>query len=238
MILDFLKYLLLKNSEDKKLFSAIKNLSGVYPGNLAVYKLAFSHKSVAKEISRGVKLSNERLEYLGDAVLGAVVADLLFKRFPYRDEGFLTEMRSKIVSRENLKTLAMKIGIDKMVQKDIGPGLYRSMYGDAFEALIGAIYLDKGYKIAQKFILDRIIRIHLDLNEMEATESNFKSKVLNWGQKEKRNVVFETIEENSTTRLIKVRLLIDDKEIATGQDFSKKKAEQIAAESACEQLGI
>src|SRR6185436_2195902 len=225
-------------SKDKNFFSAIKNLTGVSPYNLSLYKLAFSHKSVAKETGKGIKLSNERLEFLGDAVLGSVVAELLFKRFPYRDEGFLTEMRSKIVSRENLKSLAMKIGIDKMVQKDVSTVGFRSMYGDAFEALIGAIYLDKGYKAAQKFILDRIISIHLDLNEMEATELNFKSKVLNWGQKEKHNVVFETVEENSTTRLIKVRLLIDEKEIATGQDFSKKKAEQIAAEAACEQLGI
>jgi len=225
-------------SKDKNFFSAIKNLTGVSPYNLSLYKLAFSHKSVAKETGKGIKLSNERLEFLGDAVLGSVVAELLFKRFPYRDEGFLTEMRSKIVSRENLKSLAMKIGIDKMVQKDVSTVGFRSMYGDAFEALIGAIYLDKGYKAAQKFILDRIISIHLDLNEMEATELNFKSKVLNWGQKEKHNVVFETVEENSTTRLIKVRLLIDEKEIATGQDFSKKKAEQIAAEAACDQLGI
>ena len=237
MILNFFKYFI-RSSEEKNLISSLKNLTGFYPGNLSVYKLAFSHKSVAKETSKGIKLSNERLEFLGDAVLGSVVAELLFKRFPYRDEGFLTEMRSKIVSRENLKTLAMKIGIDKMVQKDVSGIGFRSMYGDAFEALIGAIYLDKGYKTAQKFILERIIRIHLDLNEMEATEMNFKSKVLNWGQKEKHNVVFETLEENSTTRLIKVRLLIDEKEVATGQDFSKKKAEQIAAEAACEQLGI
>jgi ribonuclease-3 len=235
MPLNTIRYLF---SKDKIFFSSIKNLTGVCPGNLSLYKLAFSHKSVAKETGKGIKLSNERLEFLGDAVLGSVVAELLFKRFPYRDEGFLTEMRSKIVSRENLKSLAMKIGIDKMVQKDVSTVGFRSMYGDAFEALIGAIYLDKGYKTAQKFILDRIISIHLDLNEMEATELNFKSKVLNWGQKEKHNVVFETLEENSTTRLIKVRLLIDEKEIATGQDFSKKKAEQIAAESACEQLGI
>ncbi|HKR03532.1 MAG TPA: ribonuclease III [Bacteroidia bacterium] len=237
MILNFFKYFI-RSSEEKNLISSLKNLTGFYPGNLSVYKLAFSHKSVAKETNKGIKLSNERLEFLGDAVLGSVVAELLFKRFPYRDEGFLTEMRSKIVSRENLKTLAMKIGIDKMVQKDVSGIGFRSMYGDAFEALIGAIYLDKGYKTAQKFILERIIRIHLDLNEMEATEMNFKSKVLNWGQKEKHNVVFETLEENSTTRLIKVRLLIDEKEVATGQDFSKKKAEQIAAEAACEQLGI
>lgn len=225
-------------STDKIFFSSIKNLTGVCPKNLSLYKLAFSHKSVAKETGKGIKLSNERLEFLGDAVLGSVVAELLFKRFPYRDEGFLTEMRSKIVSRENLKSLAMKIGIDKMVQKDVSTVGFRSMYGDAFEALIGAIYLDKGYKTAQKFILDRIISIHLDLNEMESTELNFKSKVLNWGQKEKHNVVFETIEENAATRLIKVRLLIDEKEISIGQDFSKKKAEQIAAEAACDQLGI
>ncbi|MEP7171822.1 MAG: ribonuclease III, partial [Bacteroidota bacterium] len=235
MPLKLIRYLF---SKDKKLFSSIKNLTGFCPGNLSLYKLAFSHKSIAKETNKGIKLSNERLEFLGDAVLGSVVAELLFKRFPYRDEGFLTEMRSKIVSRENLKALAMKIGIDKMVQKDAATVGFRSMYGDAFEALIGAIYLDKGYKTAQKFILDRIIRVHLDLNEMEATEMNFKSKVLNWGQKEKHNVVFETLEENNATRLIKVRLMIDEKEIATGQDFSKKKAEQIAAEIGCDQLGI
>jgi ribonuclease-3 len=233
-----LRYIRSQFSKDKILVSAIKNLTGFYPVNLSLYKLAFSHKSVAKETSKGIKLSNERLEFLGDAVLGSVVAELLFKRFPYRDEGFLTEMRSKIVSRENLKQLAMKMGIDKMVQKDVATVGFRSMYGDAFEALIGAIYLDKGYKTVQKFILNRIISIHLDLNHLEATENNFKSKVLNWGQKEKHNVVFETVEENSNTRLIKVRLIIDDKEIATGLDFSKKKAEQIAAEMACALLGI
>lgn len=225
-------------SNDKMLISSIRNLTGFSPRNLSVYKLAFCHKSIAKETGRGIKLSNERLEYLGDAVLGAVVADMLFKRFPYRDEGFLTEMRSKIVSRENLKSVAMKMGIDKLVQKDAGFGTFRSMYGDAFEAFLGAIYLDKGYKAAQKFILERIISLHVDLNQLEATENNFKSKILNWAQKEKRNVVFEMIEENATTRLIKVRLLIDDKEISTGQDFSKKKAEQIAAEAACTQLAI
>jgi ribonuclease-3 len=226
-------------SKDKKFISCIRNLTGFYPGNLAVYKLAFLHKSLSKETVRGIKLSNERLEYLGDAILGAIVADLLFKRFPYRDEGFLTEMRSKIVSRENLKNLAVKTGVDKMVQNVVpGPGTYRSMYGDAFEAFIGAIYIDKGYRVAQKFVLDRIISIHVDLNELEATENNFKSKILNWAQKEKHNAAFETIEENQHTRLIKVRLVIDEKEIATGQDFSKKKAEQIAAEAACSQLGI
>ena len=223
---------------DRELVRQLRNLTGFYPGNLALYKLAFSHRSLARETSNGIRLSNERLEYLGDAVLGAIIADLLFKRFPYRDEGFLTEMRAKIVSRENLKQVAIKIGINEMLQTDATPGTYRSMYGDAFEALIGAIYLDKGYEYAKKYILDNIVRHHIDLEEIEQTENNWKSRILNWGQKEKHSVVFEVVEEDTRSRLIYVRLVVDDKEISTGKDYVKKKAEQIAAEIACKQLGI
>ncbi len=226
------------DSQEKRLIHSLRNLLGFYPRNIAVYELAFSHRSMAKETAQGISLSNERLEFLGDAVLGAVVADMLFKRFPYRDEGFLTEMRSRIVSRENLKLLAIKIGINEFLQTDAGPGTYRSMYGDAFEALIGAIYLDRGYGQAQKFILQRIIRHHVDLNEIEQTENNFKSRILNWGQKEKHTVVFEVVEEDAKSRLIKIRLLVDQQEVATGTDFVKKKAEQIAAEAACKVLNL
>ena len=161
------------DAQEKSLIRALRNLLGFYPSNLSVYKLAFSHRSLALETVHGIRLSNERLEYLGDAVLGAVVADLLFKRFPTRDEGFLTEMRSRIVSRENLKQVAVKIGIDQLLQRDAVPGSYRSMYGDAFEALIGAIYLDKGYKTTHSFIVDRIVKHHVDLHEIEQTENNF-----------------------------------------------------------------
>jgi ribonuclease-3 len=224
--------------EDRTLIIKIRNLIGFYPGNLAVYKLAFSHRSLALETHHGIRLSNERLEFLGDAVLGAVIADLLFKRFPYRDEGFLTEMRAKIVSRENLKQIAIKIGINELLQTDTTPGTYRSMYGDAFEALIGAIYLDKGYDKTRRYILERIVRHHIDLHEMELTENNWKSRILNWGQKEKHSVVFEVVEEDTRSRLISVRLMVDDKEISSGKDFVKKKAEQIAAEIACKQLGL
>ncbi|MFM7016301.1 MAG: ribonuclease III [Bacteroidota bacterium] len=226
------------DKQEKNLIRALRNLLGFYPSNIAVYQLAFSHRSILRETDNGVPLSNERLEYLGDAVLGAVVADMLFKKFPYRDEGFLTEMRSRIVSRENLKNLAVKIGVDELLQKEAMPGTYRSMYGDAFEALIGAIYLDKGYAKTQKFILERIIRIHVDLHEIEQTEKNFKSLILNWGQREKHTVIFETVEEEQKDRLIKVRLLVDDKEAAIGVDFVKKKAEQIAAQAACAELGL
>lgn len=224
--------------EDRELERKLRNLTGFYPGNLAVYKLAFSHKSLALETHNGLRLSNERLEYLGDAVLGAIIADLLFKRFPYRDEGFLTEMRAKIVSRENLKVIAVKIGINELLQADAVPGTFRSMYGDAFEALVGAIYLDKGYDVTKRFILERIVRHHIDLHEIELTENNWKSRILNWGQKEKHSVVFEVVEEDSRSRLIYVRLLIDEKEVSTGKDYVKKKAEQLAAEIACRQLGL
>ena len=217
---------------------SLKNILGFYPGNLAVYRLAFSHRSASPASVNGVQLTNERLEYLGDAILGAIVADMLFRRFPFRDEGFLTEMRSRIVSREHLKNLALKIGIDKYIKTNSGPGMYRSMYGDAFEALIGAIFLDKGYKKAEKFVVDRIFSIHIDLNEIEKSDTNFKSRIINWAQREKKNLVFETLEEGTSSRLIKVRLMIDGTEFATGTDFVKKKAEQIAARIACEQLDI
>jgi ribonuclease-3 len=147
-------------------------------------------------------------------------------------------MRSRIVSRENLKQLAIKIGIDELLQKDTGPGAYRSMYGDAFEAFIGAIYLDKGYSVTQNYILQRIVRPHIDLSEIESTEKNFKSVILNWGQKEKHSVVFDTISEDAKTRLITIRLSIDGQERAVTSDYVKKKAEQVAAEKVCKELGL
>ena len=228
-----------KADENEKLFiRSLRYLLGFYPGNLSLYKLAFSHRSLALETVGGNRLSNERLEYLGDAILGAVVADLLFKKYPFKDEGFLTEMRSRLVSRENLKILAMKIGIDEMLKNNAGPGSYRSMYGDAFEAYIGAIYLDQGYKTTQQYILTKIIRPHVDLEEVESTEKNFKSMILNWGQKEKHIVQFDTVDEDAKSRLITIRLTIDGEEKATAQDFVKKKAEQIAAEKVCKELGL
>lgn len=219
----------------------MKNLLGFYPNNLSVYKLAFSHRSSAEEHPSGLKLSNERLEYLGDAVLGAVVAEMLFKKFPFKEEGFLTEMRSKIVNRENLNKLALKLGIDHYMNGSIDPAAKnRSVYGDAFEALIGAVYIDKGYEVARKLILHRFIKHHIDVEELELLEKNFKSKLINWGQRERKNVVFEFLEEvdNGGKRLLRVRVLVDGVELSRGEDYSKKRAEQIAAERACEILSV
>lgn len=223
------------------MYVALSNLLGFYPNNISVYKLAFSHRSSAEEHPSGIKLSNERLEYLGDAVLGAVVAELLFKKFPYKEEGFLTEMRSKIVNREHLNKLALKLGIDHFMNGSIDPAAKnRSAYGDAFEALLGAVYIDKGYPTVRKLVLERIIKHHVDLEELEELDSNFKSKLINWGQRERKKVEFELLEEidNGGKRLLRVRVLVDGEEMARGEDFSKKRAEQIAASKACVALHV
>ncbi|MEO8146127.1 MAG: ribonuclease III [Bacteroidia bacterium] len=215
----------------------MRNLLGFYPRNIVVYKLAFSHRSAAKETAQGYRLSNERLEYLGDAVLGTVVADLLFKKFPYRDEGFLTEMRSRIVSRESLKQIAFKMGIDKMVQ-NAETFNSRSMYGDALEALIGAVYIDRGYSKAQKFILQRIIYIHVDLEERELNDTNYKSRLINHAQKEKHELAFDLVEENQYTKQFTIRVMFNGEELSRAIDYSKKRAEQNAAAAACKKLGL
>ena len=132
--------------------------TGIRPANLSVYQLAISHSSVARETAKGIKESNERLEYLGDAVLGTVVAEFLFKKFPYKDEGFLTDIRSRIVNRESLNNLARKIGISNIVEYDVNRKnslSHKSLYGDTLEALIGAVYLDKGFNVSKRFILTR-----------------------------------------------------------------------------------
>jgi len=228
-------------SKDKDFLHAIRNIIGFTPRNLALYHLAFKHKASAEEAKNGAKKSNERLEYLGDAILGAVVADLLFKRFPYREEGFLTEMRSRIVSRDHLNKLAFKIGLNELIQTTTENIIKnKSLYGDAFEALIGAIYLDKGYNVAQRFIINRIINNHVDIDALESSESNFKSKLIEWAQKEKKSITFELVgeEPTGTGKLLRIKAVVNGVQMGEGMDYSKKKAEQIAAEQACKTLNI
>jgi ribonuclease-3 len=237
----FFTWLKICLSEDKEFCFSLKNLLGFYPKNISVYKLAFCHRSSAEEHPSGMKMSNERLEYLGDAILGAVVAEMLFKKFPFREEGFLTEMRSKIVNREHLNRLALKLGINHYMNGTIDPVTKtRSIYGDAFEALIGAVYIDHGYSRTRKVILERFIRHHVDLEEIEFQDHNFKSKLINWAQRERKKAEFELLEEvdNGGKRLLRVRVLIDGSEHGRGEDYSKKRAEQLAAQKACEELGL
>jgi ribonuclease III len=216
---------------------AINNIFGFRPKNVALYKLAFRHKSMATQVSNGFKHSNERLEFLGDAVLGSVIADFLFKKFPYKGEGFLTEIRSRIVSRHSLNSLSRKLGIDKLVQTNRDSHILgSSVLGDAFEAFIGAIYLDKGYRFTYNIIVQKIIQTHLDLDELVSKEVNFKSKLIEWAQKERKIAEFELaeeVEDSKKLRMYVVNILIDKEIISTGKDYSIKKAEQNAAELAC-----
>ncbi len=227
-------------SSDKDLIFAMKNIFGFFPGNLTLYKLAFLHRSLAAE-QNGHKLSNERLEFLGDAVLSSIVAEYMFKKFPYKEEGFLTEMRSKMVSREALNKLSFKLGLDGFIQSNHDARNYfRSMGGDAFEAIIGAIYLDKGYNFTKRIVINRIINVHFDVDELEKLENNFKSKLIEWAQKERKEVKFNVVSENGTSgkKQYVVEITVDEVACATGCDFSIKGAEKIAAEKACNLLHV
>lgn len=230
----FLKAIL---SSDRKLYFKLRNIFGFYPGNISLYQLAFRHKSLAKKQNSGIRISNERLEFLGDAILDAIIADYLFKLFPYKDEGFLTQMKSKIVSRTQLNKLSAKLGIDNLIlcSQECGPN-HKSMKGDAFEAFIGALYLDKGFRFTRRIIIDRIIRLHINMDELLSTDLNYKSKLLEWVQREKKILEFRVVQEvgSGYNKQYIVESLIDQNVYGNGQDFSIKAAEQRAAERALE----
>jgi ribonuclease-3 len=233
------KPLKIYTSPDKELYIAIKNIFGFYPDNISLFKLAFRHRSAAQEIFNGVRISNERLEYLGDAVLSLVVADYLYMMFPFKDEGFLTQMRSKIVSRAQLNDLSKRLGLDRLIQtSQIGLAQFRSIPGDTFEAFIGAMYLDRGYKFTKKVITNRIIQYHLDIDKLEGMDVNPKSTLLEWTQKMKKILDFRVIEEVGTGphKQYIVGVFIDEIPFGKGQDHSIKGAEQLAAEKACNRI--
>ena len=227
-----------KDPSDKELFQYIHNTFGFYPKNLALYRVAFTHKSVAVETVGSYHVSNERMEYLGDAVLGTAVADFLFHTYPTQPEGFLTEMRSRIVSRVSLNKLSQKLGFEDYIRHapDSGQG-FKSIGGNAFEALMGAIYLDRGYDFTKSVIIDRIIKVHIDLDEVQQS-NNFKSKLLEWSQKHKKKLEFKLLEEVGTgnKKMYHVQIVIDDKAYADALDRSIRGAEQLAAEKTCQVL--
>ena len=237
-MLDFFRY---HNKAEKDLAKYINNVFGFYPHNISLYQLAFTHKSLGTKKLNGITISNERLEYLGDAVLSSIVAEYLFKKFPTKQEGFLTEMRSKIVSRASLNKLSMKLGFDKMVmyaKSHDKHSQFRSIGGNAFEAFTGALFLDRGYNFTYKIIVDHIILIHLDLDNIEKNEVNFKSKLLEWSQKAKHNVEFKHIgtKGDGFDKLYIIQVVIDDKAYGQAVDFSIKGAEQLAAEKTWHQM--
>jgi ribonuclease-3 len=228
------------SNPDKILSEKIFLLTGVKPKNISLYHQAFRHSSVATEIKDGIKNSNERLEYLGDAALGTIVAEFLFKTYPFKGEGFLTQMRSRIVNRSRLNQLAIKIGLNELISFEVSGNRVGSIYGDAFEALIGAILLDRGYEVAREFVLHRILKTHLDIAEIERTETDYKSKLLNWGQQNKRKINFVVEKESgpSHNRMFLIRVIIDGKEHEAFEHHSKRRAEQLAAEKTFLALSI
>ena len=239
MALSIFKSIFFKSPLNKELSGSIHNIFGFYPGNIHLYKIALSSRSGPSRYSSDSDINNERLEYLGDAVLGSVIADYLYRRFPMKPEGFLTEMRSKIVSRSNLNVLSRKMGIDHLLSNGNDSRIKsKSIYGDTFEALIGAIYLDKGYNFTRKVILKRILDYYLDIDMIERTEVNFKSKLIEWGQKEKKSIEFVILNEigDAQHRQYLVEVTIDSVVYGRAQDYSIKGAEKRAAELTWEKL--
>lgn len=212
------------------LAKVLQPILGFYPKNISLYEQAFLHKSVIAENELKPFESNERLEFLGDAILDSVVSHYLFKKFPFKDEGYLTQLRSRFVRRQNLNQLGKKIGLPSLIKTNIEKES-NAIYGDALEALIGAIYLDKGYQVCKSFIEQKLFLYHLDLDEIIHTEIDFKSRVIEWCQKEKFSFEFTMVEaDDGPQKLYTATLLINSEDKGQGQAFTKKKAEQLAAE--------
>jgi len=211
----------------------LKDILGFYPRNLKLYDIAFIHKSASITDSQGNFVNNERLEYLGDAILGAIIADFLYNRFPQEDEGFLTKNRSKLVNRSFLTKLTFEMGLNVFIDSNTTKNIDKShIYGDALEALIGAIYLDRDYRTAKYFVTKKILSKFVNLNEIEQSDTNFKSQLIEWSQKNKKELKFETIEE-STDKSKQPKFVaiveINNNEVGKGIGTSKKEAQQNAA---------
>jgi len=231
-IFPFVKYFF---SGNKDFIRKLYRLIGFYPGNYKVYKIAFTHKSASIQFDSERYINNERLEYLGDAILAAVIADYLFSYFPFKKEGFLTKMRARIVSREQLNEIAIKLGLQDLIISQIKVNDTKNIYGNAFEALIGAIYIDKGYKKTKRFIIKRIIKKYININELIQVDSDYKSKLIELAQKNRLEIVFEDTEgdmNEQNTPIFKSSVKLNNKVFGRGTGNSKKEAQQGAAREA------
>lgn len=235
-MLKLLKGFKLKRSSEKELSKSLKNLLGFTPGNISLYKQAFLHSSKRETVN------NERLEFLGDAVLGAVIAEYVFKLYPYKDEGFLTQLRSKVVNRQSLQQLAVKLGIDQYLKTGIRESEKgkSSAYGDAFEALIGAVYLDKGFPACKKFIIHRIIKVHVNLEELAVTDTDYKSQLQVYTQKNKLTLEYRLLSEvqKGKDKVYTVQVFINNEPFVVFEHYSKRSAEQRAAQLTLAQLDL
>lgn len=226
----------------KEPYVSFYKILNFYPYNITLYEQALLHKSSSIKLKDGRWINNERLEFLGDAILDAIVADIVFKEFEYKKEGFLTNMRSKIVQRETLNKLALDLGLDRLIKSSAKTGNHKThMYGNALEALIGAIYLDQGYRIAKKFVYERLIVEHLNIDTVAQQEVNFKSRLIEWSQKNKIPIEFRLIEsftDNNNNPIFYTAVDIYNLESGTGRGYSKKESQQKAAEEALNKINI
>ena len=224
-----------RSLEDGIFFDTISKMIGFKPVKLDFYRTAFTHRSINKMDVNGNAISYERLEFLGDAMLSSVIAAHLFNEVPTGDEGYLTKMRSKIVSREHLNELGRDMKLINHVESKVSPQHFgENIHGNIFEALVGAIYLDQGYLVCEKFIQKKVIAPYVDIPRLEGKVISYKSLIIEWCQKEKKTFNFDVYEDNEITgeRLFGVKLRIDDKIISKARAASKKKAEEKAAQRA------
>lgn len=228
-ILDEIRLLFRK---DKESYLCFYKMLGFYPRNIEIYQQALLHKSSSVK-AKGRLLNNERLEFLGDAILDAVVADIVYKRFEGKREGFLTNTRSKIVQRETLNRIAVQIGLDKLIKYTTRQSSHNSyMCGNAFEALVGAIYLDRGYETCKFFMEERIIKPYLNLDKLSRKEVNFKSKLIEWGQKNRFLIEFNLLEQSvdeDQNPVFETQVVVEQTPAGQGKGYSKKESQQEAA---------
>ncbi len=224
-----------RSKSDGNFFLQLKNVLGFKPKNVNLYKTAFTHRSMNIKNKEGVAINYERLEFVGDAMLGAVIASYLFNEVPHGDEGYLTKMRSKVVSREHLNELGKELNLIDLVESKIPKSNFgNNIHGNLFEALVGAIFLDMGYAYCEKFIYKKVIKNHVDIETLEGKVISYKSLLIEWCQKEKKTFEYEVYEDtgNDNMKHFSVKLYIDKKVIAKARETSKKKAEEKASKRA------
>lgn len=225
-------------SSDKKLAAYIKGITGITPSKLKLYKQVFQHRSKFNE----PKDNNERLELLGDAILDAIVCEFIFKKYPYKEEGFMTELRSKIVNRKSLNEVGTKLGLVEQLsfnRKSMND-VSKDLAGNTFEALVGAVYLDAGFEATQKFILKRVLKNLIDVDTLEQTNTDYKSQIFHYIQREGKSIEFKVAEEKTKNRraYFVIELQISGETISRGEGFSKKIAEQNASMNGLKILGV
>ena len=226
--------------KEKELYSSLFNVIGFYPHDISLYKQALLHKSIAKRNEKGRPVNNERLEFLGDAILDAIVGDIVFRHFEGKREGFLTNTRSKIVQRETLNKLAQEIGISQLIMSNGHSSSHNSyMDGNAFEALVGAIYLDRGYEACMRFMKKRILSQLINLDKVAYKEVNFKSKLIEWCQKNRVKLDFKLIEQKrdeNNNPIFVYQAIVEGLEGGSGKGYSKKESQQLASKQTLQSL--